>query len=197
MLRTYKNGLAKLNAYLEDYAFFIDGLLTLFETTGTLVWFEEAVRLVDKLIEEFWDPKDGGFFYTGSSHEQLIVRSKDFFDNATPSGNSVAAEVLLRLSLLTENREYERYAVNSLRLVQESMRRYPSGFGRALCALDFHLSTPKEIAVIGDPADAETQALIDVIWQTYLPNKVLALSAPNDAAAPDLISLLRNRRASL
>src|SRR6185295_18429253 len=92
LLRTYKDGQAKLNAYLEDYAFFIDGLVTLFETSGELLWLEEAVSLTTKMIDEFWDDEEGGFFYTGRSHENLIVRSKDFFDNATPSGNSVAAE---------------------------------------------------------------------------------------------------------
>ena len=103
LLRTFKDEQAKLNAYLEDYAFFIDGLLTLFETTGELQWLEEASALTETMISEFWDEEEGGFFFTGRSHEQLIVRSKDFFDNATPSGNSVAAEVLLRIGFLTDN----------------------------------------------------------------------------------------------
>ena len=77
--------------------------MTLFETSGELKWLEEAVSLTTVMIDEFWDDEDGGFFYTGRSHEDLIVRSKDFFDNATPSGNSVAAEVLLRIGLLTDN----------------------------------------------------------------------------------------------
>ena len=96
LLRTYKDGKAKLNAYLEDYAFLADGLLTLYEVSGELEWFEETLAIANKMIEEFWDGQEGGFFYTGKSHEALIVRSKDYFDNATPSGNSVAAEVLLR-----------------------------------------------------------------------------------------------------
>ena len=103
LLRTYKDGHAKLNAYLEDYAFFVNGLVTLFETSGELQWLEEALSLTTTMINEFWDDEDGGFFYTGRSHETLIVRSKDFSDNATPSGNSVAAEVLLRIGLLTDN----------------------------------------------------------------------------------------------
>ncbi len=88
LLRTYKGGQAKLNAYLEDYAFFIDGLVTLFETSGELQWLEEAGSLTRTMIEEFWDDEEGGFFYTGRSHEELIVRAKDFFDNATPAGNN-------------------------------------------------------------------------------------------------------------
>ena len=139
LLRTYKGGEAKLNAYLEDYAFLIDGLITLYETTGEIEWFKEACALTDTMIAEFWDDEEGGFFFTGQSHEALIVRAKDFFDNATPSGNSVAAESLLRLGLLTSKSEYQRRAVTLLRLTADAARRYAPGFGRMLCAFDFHL----------------------------------------------------------
>ena len=194
LLRTYKDGQAKLNAYLEDYAFFIDGLLTLFETTGELPWLEEALALTETMIKEFWDEQDGGFFYTGQSHEELIVRSKDFYDNATPSGNSVAAEVLLRIGLLTDNADYQRRAATILRLTAAAAGRYPSGFGRLLCALDFHLGQPKEIAIIGSPESDDTRALQKEVWQTYLPNKVVAMSAPGDTAASQLSPLLRDRQ---
>ncbi len=193
LLRSYKDGKARLNAYLEDYSFYIEGLLCLYETTGLLTWFREALDLAKKMIEEFWDAKDGGFFFTGSSHEQLIVRSKDSFDNATPAGNSVAADLLLRLSLLSGNADYQRYAVTILRLAAEPMRRFPSGFGRTLCALDFYLSTPKEIVVIGDPNLKETKSLLKTVWQEYLPNKVVAQSRANDSAGASLIPLLEDR----
>lgn len=193
LLRTYKDGRAKLNAYLEDYAFYIDGLVTLFETTGELRWFAEACALTNTMIDEFWDEQEGGFFYTGRSHEDLIVRSKDFFDNATPSGNSVAAEVLLRIGLLTENTDYQRRAATVFRLTSSAVRRYPSGFGRLLCALDFYLGTPKEIAMIGVPNSAETQSMVTEIWKPYLPNKVVAQASPGDSSAAELISLLRDR----
>src|SRR5687767_14549733 len=193
LLRTYKDGQAKLNAYLEDYAFLIDGLLTLFETAGDFRWFEEAVKLTETMIREFWDEQDGGFFYTGNSHEELIVCSKDFFDNATPSGNSVAAEVLLRLSVLTGNSDFERRATTILRLTSDTMRRYPSGFGRLLGALDFHLARPKELAVIGSAETGETQELLKEIWRPYLPNKVVAQAAPEDTSASSSILLLRDR----
>jgi uncharacterized protein len=193
LLRTYKDGQAKLNAYLEDYAFYIDGLLTLFETTGELTWFEEACALSNTMIDEFWDEQEGGFFYTGRSHEDLIVRSKDFFDNATPSGNSVAAQVLLRIGTLTENSDYQRRAVTLFRLTASAVGRYASGFGRLLCALDFHLGTPKEIAIIGIPNSAETQSMVTEIWKPYLPNKVVAQASPADSRAAELIPLLRDR----
>ena len=193
LLRTYKNGIAKLNGYLEDYAFLIDGLVTLYETTGELEWLEESLALTDKMIEEFWDDQDGGFFFTGKSHETLIVRSKDYFDNATPSGNSVAAEVLLRLAVLTENEDYRRRATTVLRLVADTLKRYPSGFGRALCALDFHLSTPKEIALLGDPSDPVTVELKRQIWNRYLPNKIVAASNTDDQRGQEMVPLLRDR----
>ncbi len=193
LLRTYKDGHAKLNAYLEDYAFFVAGLVTLFETGGELHWLEEARSLTATMIDEFWDDEEGGFFYTGRSHEDLIVRSKDFFDNATPSGNSVAAEVLLRIGLLTDNSDYQRRAASILRLMASTVQRYPSGFGRLLCALDFYLGTPKEIALVGEPGNSATQALRDEIWRRYLPNKVVAPGSPGDTKAAELVPLLRAR----
>ncbi len=193
LLRTYKDGQAKLNAYLEDYAFFIDGLVTLFETSGELEWLEAAQTLTATMIEEFWDDAEGGFFYTGRSHENLIVRSKDFFDNATPAGNSVAADVLQRLGALTGNDDFQRRAATILRLTASAMQRYPSGFGRLLCALDFHLGTPTEIAVIGDAGSDETKSMLSEVWKRYLPNKVVATSAPGDAKAAEIVPLLRDR----
>ncbi|MGH9971017.1 MAG: thioredoxin domain-containing protein, partial [Pyrinomonadaceae bacterium] len=193
LLRTFKDGTAKLNAYLEDYAFLAEGMLTLYETTGELEWFEETLAITNKMIDEFWDDRDGGFFYTGKSHESLIVRSKDYFDNATPSGNSVATEVLLRLATLTDDQEFRRRAVSVLRLVAESLRRYPSGFGRSLCALDFHLATLKEIAIIGDRDSHETDLFWEEVWKHYLPNKVVAQARPGDTRSQQLIPLLRER----
>jgi len=193
LLRTYKDGHAKLNAYLEDYAFFVNGLVTLFETSGELQWLEEALSLTTTMINEFWDDEDGGFFYTGRSHETLIVRSKDFFDNATPSGNSVAAEVLLRIGLLTDNADYQRRASSILRLMASTVQRYPSGFGRLLCALDFYVGAPKEIALIGDWDKPETQSLLNEIWSRYLPNKVVATVSPTNTRAGDVVPLLRER----
>jgi uncharacterized protein YyaL (SSP411 family) len=191
LLRTYRDGQAKLNAYLEDYAFLIAGLLTLFEAGGESVWLEHALSLTTTMIDQFWDEEAGGFFFTGRSHEQLIVRSKDFFDNATPSGNSVAAEVLLKLGLLTDNADYQRRATTVLRLMAQSLERYPSGFGRLLCALDFYLDSPKEIALVGEPGTPEMAALREQIWKPYLPNKVVAQSSPGKL--DEVVPLLRDR----
>src|SRR5205823_2885943 len=125
LLRTYKDGEAKLNGYLEDYSCLIEGLVSLYEATGELRWLESAVTLTEMMINQFWDEKDGGFFFTGKSHEQLIVRSKDYLDNATPSGNSVAMLALLKLNLLTGNENYHRLATTVLRLIATQIQRYP------------------------------------------------------------------------
>ncbi len=193
LLRTYKDGEAKLNAYLEDYACLIDGLISLFEASGELGWLEAAIQLTQTMIEQFWDDESGGFFFTGKSHEQLIIRSKDFLDNATPSGNSVALFALLRLSLLTGNEDYRRRATAVLRLLANQMRRYPSAFGFAMCGLDFYLSTPKEIALVGAPTDETLQQLMRTLWLTYLPNRVIAISTVYSERATRLIPLLRER----
>ena len=192
LLRTCKDGRAKLNGYLDDYAFLIDGLVTLYEATGELDWLKEALSLTDRMIEEFWDASNGGFFYTGKSHEQLIVRSMDFFDNATPSGNSVASSVLLRLGLLTGNDSYRRLAVTTLGLLSDQIRRYPAGFGLALCAADFYLSSPIEIALFG-ATNESLRSMTQVIWQSYLPNRLVAISTEGPADAGDLVPLLHDR----
>jgi uncharacterized protein len=193
LLRTYKDGQAKLNGYLEDYSFYADGLIALYEATGETRWLEEAQAITERMNEEFWDEAEGGFFYTGKSHEELIVRSKDYFDNATPSGNSVAAEVLLRMAVLTGKEEYARQAVTIFRLLRDTMSRHPTAFGRLLGALDFYLSTPKEIAVIGERDAPDTRALLREVWRPYLPNKVVAQSVEGDSHASSLVPLLQNR----
>jgi hypothetical protein len=195
LLHVYKDGRAKYAAYLDDYACVASGLVTLFEATGSLAWLEESVALTDKMVEEFWDEAEGGFFYAGASGERLIVRNKDYFDNATPSGNSVAAELLLRLAILMENDGYRRKATTVLRLTRDTMARYPSAFGYALGALDFYLSSPKEVVLVGASEVSETQALAREVWRRYMPNKVVVRGRAGDERAARLVPLLRERPA--
>ncbi|HEX6718557.1 MAG TPA: thioredoxin domain-containing protein [Pyrinomonadaceae bacterium] len=192
LLRTWKDGTAKFNAYLEDYAFLAEGLLTLFETTGEFRWLREALALTDRMIEEFWDSDGGGFFFTGKSHESLIVRSKDYLDNATPSGNSVAALLLLRLAALTDRENYRNLASAVLREIGDQARRYPSGFGYALSAADFLLSTPKEVAIVGKD-QADIAPLLAETWRKYMPNKAVAPAFGDYAEAAEVTPLLANR----
>jgi uncharacterized protein YyaL (SSP411 family) len=193
LLRTHKAGESKLNAYLEDYANLIHGLIALYEATGELQWFESALSLADTMVEQFWDDEAGGFFFTGKSHEPLIIRSKEWFDNATPSGNSVAALSLLRLSLLTANDDYRRRATTVLRLMADQVRRYPSAFGFTLSALDFYLSSPLEVAIVGNRSDSRLHELMREFWRRYLPNRVLAVCTDSFEAAAARIRLLEGR----
>jgi uncharacterized protein YyaL (SSP411 family) len=192
LLRTYKDGKAKLNAYLEDYACLINGLISLYEASGDLTWIESAVALADTMIEQFWDDSEGGFFFTGKSHEKLIVRSKEFLDNATPAGNSIATQSLLRLNLLTANDDYRRRATAVLRLLADQIRRYPSAFGFALSALDFYLGTPLEVVIVGSP-NAQLDELRRIVWQTYLPNRVIAMCDKDHQRAAALVPLFLGR----
>jgi uncharacterized protein YyaL (SSP411 family) len=188
LLRTWKDGRAKLNAYIEDYANFADGLLELFQVSGEIRYFSEAKRLADLMITEFWDEDAGGFYFTSSDHEELIVRNKDFFDNATPSGNSVAADVFLKLAKLSGDEKYERFALAVLRLVAAQIKRYPQGFGRALSAIEFYLSPVKEVVIIGEAGSELEQS----VWQRYLPNKVVVRSG-SQRENSDAIPLLAER----
>ena len=182
LLRTYRNGEAKLNGYLEDYAFLIDGLLALHEATLHGRWLDESISLGRAMVDLFWEESEGRFYDTGRDHEELVLRPRDYTDNATPCGSSMAADVLLRLAVITGDSEHERHAVTSLRSVRELMSRFPTGAGHWLGALDFYLSTPKEIAIVGVAGHAETNALLSEVARRYLPNRVLVGSAGDGTA---------------
>ena len=186
---------AKLNAYLEDYANVIDGLVELYQLTFDLRWLQAARDLAGTMIEQFWDERNGGFFQTSHDHEGLIARPKDFVDNAVPSGNSVATDVLLRLHALTGDERYYTLAETILLMLREGMARQPLAFGHLLCALERVLGRPQEIAIIGDPADARTQALLAEVRSRFLPNTMTALAASDEAAqaAAIVVPLLAER----
>jgi len=191
LLRTWKNGTAKLNGYLEDYANLADGLIELYQASGEIRYLTEAKRLANLMIDEFWDEENGGFFFTASDHEELIVRNKDYYDNATPSGNSVAADVLLKLSKFFADEKYERFAATVLRLVATQISRYPQGFGRALSSLEFHLNPAKEIVIIGQAGNELAKA----VGQTYVPNAVI-LRSNDPEAESEIIPLLKDRHST-
>ena len=173
LLRTYRNGEAKLLGYLEDYSCVADGLIALYEATLDLRWLENAVAMADSMIELFWDEATGGFYDTGSDHEALVIRPRDVFDNAQPCGGSVASDMLLKLAVFTGNDDYAAKAAVPLRSLHEHMARSPGGTGHWLSALDFYISAVKEVAVVGPSANAVTSELLDTVRRQFLPNKVL------------------------
>ncbi len=193
LLRTYKDGTAKLTAYLEDYAMLAEGLVSLYEATFERRWLDEAVSLADAMVSLYWDPGEGLFYDTASDHESLIVRPRDTFDNAMPSGGSAAAGVLLRLAVLTGESEYNRKAASTLRSVTQQASRYALGFGNWLGALDFYLSTPKEIAIIGPKDDPLTSDLRRTTFGGFVPNKVVAGWDGTDPGPAEGVPLLHER----
>ncbi len=188
LYRSWRKGEAKLNGYLEDYAAVAEGLLTLYETTFEARWFIAARELVETLIAHFADPQ-GGFFDTSDDHEALVFRPKSFQDNAVPSGNSLATTVLLKLAAFTGEARYADLAEAMLRQTQPLLARYPTGFGQWLTALAFALGEAREIAIVGEVAAADTQALLAVVQEAYRPFQVTAVG---EAESP--VPLLRDRQ---
>ncbi|MBW3609136.1 MAG: AGE family epimerase/isomerase, partial [Actinobacteria bacterium] len=181
LLRTYNAGQAKLNGYLEDHAFMLEALLTLYEATFEPRWFHAARAIADDTIERFGDAERGGFYQTSSDHEQLVARRKEVDDAPIPSGQSSAAFGLLRLSALTGEAVYEDAALGVLKLFGDLLRRSPLAFGHLLQALDFHLSPVREVALVG----ADTSALARVVRRALRPNVVLAGGdGENDGGVP-------------
>ena len=170
LLRTWKDGQAKLNAYLEDHAYLLEALLTLYEASFDPRWFAEARALADAMIERFADEENGGFFETSSDHEELLARRKDLEDHPIPSGNASAAYGLLRLAALTGEHDYAERGVGVLRLVHELASEHPQAFGHLLQAMDFHLAPVKEVALVGE----DPSALARVVRARFRPHLVLA-----------------------
>ena len=194
LLRSWREGRSGRPAFADDHAAMADACLVLYETTFELRWFERARALADDLLRLFHDEERGGFFQTGSDAEALVVRPKDLQDNAVPSGNSLAADVLQRLAHLTGEAAYEQAGVRALRLIRDAMAGAPSGFGHALSALDAYLSPVKEVAVVGDPEAEPTRALAaEVTTRRFAPNHVLAVASPEDHESRRTVALLQDR----
>lgn len=193
LLHTYKDGQAKLNGYLEDYANLIDGLIALYEATFERRWIEEAVGLTETMIAEFADDQGPGFYDTGTSHETLVSRPRELHDGATPSGNSVAASVLLKLAAMTGNPGYQRRAAAILQTMARPMAEHPTGFGRFLAALDTYLATPREVAIAGNADDPQVASLAAAVYRRYEPNAILGFADQSDGEAAELLPFLAER----
>ena len=193
LYRTYKDGKAHIPAFAEDYAFYAAGLVSLYETTFDTQYILTARNLIETLLKHFWDEKGGGFYTTSDFHEALVARPKELYDNAIPSANSVGAETLLRLYLLTAEPEYERYAVQTMRPLIDVLGRAPTAFGHMLNALDFYVGPQSEIALIGEPDSDEMREMLRAVHKVYHPNKVVAAAAPTNEEATKVVPLLVDR----
>ncbi|MDH3943036.1 MAG: thioredoxin domain-containing protein [Anaerolineae bacterium] len=188
LLRSWRRGRAKHNAYLEDHAALILGLLSLYQSDSDPAWYQAALRLAAEMDQHFADPS-GGFFDTRAGQSDLLLRPKELQDNATPSGNSLAAFALLQLSAFEGKYELKQKALTLIQSIQDILISHPIAVGKWLCALSFGLAHGQEIAVIGLPSDPQTTALVDILWGHHRPY-VVAIAAA--AADPD-IPLLANR----
>jgi len=187
LLRSWRDGQAKHNAYLEDYAGLILALLALYQSDPNPEWFATALKLSDEMVAHFADP-GGGFFDTRDDHETLLIRPKDVQDNATPSGNALACEALLKLAAFTDEGKYRDIAEKALGLVVDFATRYPTSFARWLSAVDFALGNVKQVAALFEVDGEGVGKLLNVIQSTYRPNMVIAASAyPPPPNAPALL----------
>ena len=186
LFRTHRAGVSHLNAYLEDYSYFTAGLIALYEANFNFKWLKEAERLMQIMVEQFWDDANDGFFFTGKSHEQLIVQSKAAYDGATPSGTSMAIHGLSRLAKHLNRPELHEKAIKTLRLYYHQIESAPAGSGQLLCELEFLLSVGKEIAVVGEPEREDTTSVLSVIHNRFLPNKIIALLDPEAESVRNL-----------
>ncbi|MEW6236179.1 MAG: thioredoxin domain-containing protein [Candidatus Omnitrophota bacterium] len=185
LLHVYKDGRMHTPAFLSDYSFLVNALLDLYETTGTMRWLREALLWNRRTIERFWDEKDGGFFFTAEDGESRIVRSKNPLDNAVPSGNSIAILALARLAAMTGDGGLRERAEKSLLAFSGALNRMPSAFPQMLCALDFLLSSPREIVLAGKKEDLHSYR--KSLFASFLPNKVILYAYPE--AVEELVRL--------
>jgi hypothetical protein len=190
---TFKDGQAMVEAYLDDYASVVEGLLSLHQATFSGEWLRQAIRLAEIVISAFWDESAGTFYDTSRRHEALFIRPRSTNDGALPSGSSAATLALLKLSRLTGHERFEQIATQSLQTMREPLSRYPLGLGNWLCALDFYLSATKEIAIVGVRDNPATVELLRVLFDVWLPNKVVAACDPGDPTPIVGLRLLENK----
>jgi len=175
LYRTFKDGISKLNAYLDDYAFYVNALLDVFELDSNPIYLEKAIKYTDFMLQHFWDPVDCTLYFTSDDHEQLIVRTKSLYDLAVPSGNSVAASDLLRLYHLTQKNDYLEKAEQIMKAGATSSAENPFGFGQLLTAIYLYVKKPIEITVRTTDNIGEGQKMAGWITKQFIPNAITAI----------------------
>ncbi len=190
LLHRYRDGEAGILGTLEDYAFFIHGLIDLYEATFKEEYLREAKRLTEDMIKLFWDDKEGGLFFTATDAEKLLIREKEIYDGAIPSGNSIAALDLLRMGRLTLNRDWEKKAEQLFKAFGQELSSGPSAYAQSLMALDFAIGPSREIVLVGQKDDPQTEVMLKSLYSRFIPNKVVILRPSSDEAAKKIIALV-------
>ena len=195
LLHAFMDGRARHAALLPDYAHLVAACLDLYETTFEARWVAEARTLAARMVDLFWDDRQGGFLLTPRDHESILARPRENSDGATPSGVSVAALALPRLAILTGEDDFRKKADDTLRLYRDRVERFPSAFGMMLCALDQHVGRQRQIVLAGRNDAAGLQALVRGVRERFDPNALVALADPADADAVRAIPLLAGKTA--
>jgi uncharacterized protein YyaL (SSP411 family) len=194
LLHRFREGEARYDGTLEDYSFFIQALVDLYEALFDEKYLEKAIELTNLMIKYFYDNENGGFFDTSDKDKSILVRTKEDYDSAEPTGNSIAVMDLLRLSQLTENKDYYDKAIESLKLFSGKMSEQPYATPQMLCALDFSLTKPKQIIIAGKRNDKLAQEMIHEVHAHYIPNKILifAEAGKDNKLIPFLSSVIKS-----
>ncbi len=192
LMRVFNKGKCQVKGYSEDYAFFIQALIDLYEATFEIEWVKEADELNRRMIHQFWDERNGGFFFTGKENETLIARSKNPYDNVIPSSNSVGLFNLIRLSYLTGEESLKQKADQIIHLFYQLLSEHPSGFTHMLSGLSFFLN-PEEVGLIGSKNDPRTKSMLQEIYRAYLPNKIFSLRDPQEPTEGSWFPFLKGK----
>lgn len=194
LLHRYRDGEAALPAHVDDYAFLIYGLLELYEATFEVYYLETALRLTEDLVRHFWDHENGGFYFTADDSERLLVRQKEIYDGAVPSGNSVAMLNLLRLGRITASADFEEKAARIGRAFYRNVSQLPSAYTQLMASADFAIGPSYEVVIAGDLQADDTRQMLDAIRGIFVPNKIVILH-PTDQKPPsidDIVPFIKN-----
>ena len=175
-MRTFRQGKSQINGYLTDYASLVAALIDIYESSFDIDYLDKALKINELIIQKFWDDVQGGFFFTSSDQKLLLIRSRNPYDNAVPSGNSIVINNLLRLSGFTGDNHLKLKAEQAVALFLSQAKNSPLGFAVLLSALDYFWGKAKEIIISGNRNSNTVQEIVRTIYDYYLPNKVLAFA---------------------
>ncbi len=189
LLHRYRGGEAGLTAHVDDYAFMVWGLIELYEATFDARHLESAIALNQEMLDRYWDDQTGGLYFTADNAERLLIRQKDIYDGAIPSGNSVAMLNLLRLARITGQAEFEQRADRIAKAFASEVARFPSAYTMLLCGVDFAVGPSREIVIAGLPTAEDTRSMLSMLRRQFLPNKVLLCRPADDEEAAGIVKL--------
>lgn len=191
LLRCYRLGEAFIPAYLDDYAYLAGSLIDLYETTFETKYLKTSLELNKQMLDNFWDTEDGGLLFGGKQNEPLIAQTKEVYDGALPSGNSVALLNVLRLGHITGNPDLMQIADRLTSAFSDTINQYPSGYTQFLCGLDFALGPTKDIVIAGEPGREDTKHILREVWNRFIPRKTLIVSSSADKSIEDIAARVK------